>query len=518
MGKQLYDFESSTFKSLRIFPGIVTIAFILSPFILAAVGKPQYLAYYVLILSVYWVYKTFTFIYGFFVGYNRYLRDSKVDWRARLMQLKKRWDKLPTPATLPPTWEDFYMAVIIPTYKEPKEILIRTLDSLANSNFPVKEKLFVILAVEERAGPKQQEVVRQLIERFKFHFKDIMFFVHPKNIPGEVIGIAGPNLKWAARGFVEYLDKKNISPRNVLMLKIDADTRLSSQLLAALSYRYLTHPKRYNRFFTNALKLYSNNFWKAPLLTRLFSAMLSLVLLSEWITNKHKKQCFSSYAFNLDVLVKIGYWDPKIGVDDTGFFWQAFLYLNGDYRGEEVYLPSYMDAVDVGDYIRSHIALYKQQVRWGGGAIVTPMGLQGMLNNKKIPLREKIFKTLHLFEVYTFWTTIAYFLGLALPLLSFVVPSVDFYAYSHIAPYIVSKLLTFTLIFVLPIEYYVLKLYGPMPKDYSLVKKVIFFLSFFAIVINIYLFNLIPYLKAQIDIMLGRFGKFYVVEKTAASG
>ncbi len=512
---KLYDFNSTTFKLLRLFPGLITILLILLPVIASILGFQEFIAYYVLFLAIYWAIRTIRFLIGTHIGYSRYQKALKTNWPRKLEKAIKNWDLLPYPNQLPNSWDEFYLSIIIPMYKEPYEILDRTVKSIAENKFPLKEKVFLVFAIEERGGKQIQIDAQKIKEKYKKYFKDILIYVHPQGIPGEVIGIAGPNLKWASKHFLEeYIPKKKILPKNILMLKFDSDSALHPQFLSALTHKYLTTPDRYHAYFTNAVKLYSNNFWEVPTMMRLFSGLLTTVILSEWINNKPKKQCFSLYAFNADVLKRIGYWDPVIGVDDTGFFWVSFLYLNGKFRGEEFYLPNYSDAVDVGDYIKSHVAQYKQQVRWGGGAILAPVSLQGILNNPNIPLRKKLFATFVLFESNSFWTTATYFLSLAIPVMSLLTPNSTFYAYSHIVPEWVQTILGLTSVFIIPTEYFVYQLYKPFPKSYSLLKKIGFFFEFFLVIINMYVYNLIPYVKAQIDIMLGKFGKFYAVEKT----
>lgn len=511
---ELYNFNSTTFKILRLFPALTTLLLLLFPILAVIFRFQEYIAFYVLFLSIYWAIRTIRFLIGIYIGYKRYQRALQIDWLKRLKTTIKNWNKLPTPSQLPKSWDDFYLTILIPTYKEPYEILERTIKAVVDSNFDL-QKVFLVIAVEERGGPEALHNVKKLQHKYRKFFKDFLYYVHPQGIPGEVIGIAGPNLKWAAQNFIEkYLSKYKINPKNVLMLKYDADSAIHPNFLAALTYTYLTTPNRFYKYFTNAVKLYSNNFWEVPTLMRLFSGLLSAVLLSEWITNRSKKQSFSLYAFNAYILKKIGYWDPVIGVDDTGFFWLAYIKLNGNFSGQEFYLPNYSDAVDAGDYIKSHIAQFKQQIRWGGGAIVTPMSMQAILNNKKLPFTKKLWAIYVLFEAYTFWTTATYFLSLAIPIMSLLTPNVAFFAYSHIIPNWIQLILGITSILILPTEYFIYKLYAPFKKNLTVKQKIFFFFEFFLVIINMYVYNLIPYVKAQIDIMLGHFGKFYVVEKT----
>ena len=118
-----------------------------------------------------------------------------------------------------------------------------------------------------------------------------------------------------------------------------------------------------------------------------------------------------------------------------------------------------------------------------------------------------------LFETHSFLVTVAYFLGLAVPIMTLLAPNSDFYAFSHVVPHIITRIFQITTVFMIPIEYMIIKLYGWPPKSRGLFGRTRFFIEFLLVVIVMFLYNLIPYTKAQIDIMFGKFGKFYVVEK-----
>ena len=85
--------------------------------------------------------------------------------------------------------------------------------------------------------------------------------------------------------------------------------------------------------------------------------MLTLVLLQNWVVDKLKKipfvgenvyvrDSFSSYIVNLKTLKNVEFWDPEIANDDTAFYWNAMVRTKGTFKSEEVYVPTYNDAVE----------------------------------------------------------------------------------------------------------------------------------------------------------------------------
>jgi hypothetical protein len=100
-----------------------------------------------------------------------------------------------------------------------------------------------------------------------------------------------------------------------------------------------------------------------------------------WVTEKYEhfplvsgtyssKETFSSYVVNLKTLKEVHFWDPQLGIDDSTFFWNALIRFNGDFIGEEVYIPTHSDAVENESTSKSYKSFYKQQHRWGWGMLL----------------------------------------------------------------------------------------------------------------------------------------------------
>ena len=62
------------------------------------------------------------------------------------------------------SWKDIYHIIILPTYKESKEIIEESIDSLLKSDYP-KEKMVIVLAVEQRAGQIFGENAKYIAKR-----------------------------------------------------------------------------------------------------------------------------------------------------------------------------------------------------------------------------------------------------------------------------------------------------------------------------------------------------------------
>ncbi len=506
------ELKSWRFRLKALYPLIYTIFFLISP-ILFSLLKLNYLAIaFLIFLAVNWAFRSLQTLYGLITGYILYKKSKKINWSNKLQNLIEKWEELPDRNELPISWHKFRLAIIIPVYKESYSVLYSTIKSIKDSNFDL-QKIDIIIASEERAGIETQNNIKKL----KNVFKDLNIynFIHPQNIPGEVIGIAGPNLRWASIQYYKLIKKQGVDPKNILMLKYDSDTRLHPDFLANLTCRYLLDSNRYQKFYTPAIILYSNNIWRVPVFSRVFWILFSFVILSSWQTLKHRAMSFSIYAFNFKTLINIGFWDPVIGIDDTEFFIQAFIHFKTEFQGQMIYTPVFMDAVEGTSFIQTAKNLFKQQIRWGAGAILAPITLYNLWKMKGPRLLTRIKWTLYFIESYSLIPTASYLLSLGMPIILIINNYLTYLIAGHMIPLLLATMMKVTVLFSLIILYIILKIYRDASHDKSgfIGRFFITFIEFYLVAINSIIFSLIPYTLAQIRIVLGKYGKFHVVEK-----
>jgi cellulose synthase/poly-beta-1,6-N-acetylglucosamine synthase-like glycosyltransferase len=491
-------------------PGFITLLLLFAPIWATLMGVPELVLYYVAFLSVYWFYKTLVTTLGNFIAFRRYKRALALNWDRMIKDIE--WETLPNPEQLPKSYDDFKVVVLLPFYKEPYEVLIQTIESIKRSTYDIK-KVTIVFAVEESGG----EVSRLNAERLKQeqgqYFGDFRYYIHPQGIAGEPTGIAAPNLNWAARHYVLELLEEGENLLNYLVIKYDSDMQISPKFLSNFVHTYLVSPNRYNAFFSPAIMLYSNNYWKVPVLMRVFSGVLTLALMSEWVVAKKQKQSFSCFGFNLNLLHEIDYWDPMIGVDDTGFYWRAFLALDGKFRGEEFYAPCFNDAVEAENYFKTHVVMYKQLRRWGWGAIVYPMTLQAISKNRKMSILSKVTSLADMFRIYNLYSTIAFLLTFSIPLVVLFNPDFSLHSSAHVLPKIISSLLTLSMIGLLPSRTVLEGLYGPPPKKMGMAFFIWHYFEQLMLVVFSLTLGFFPYLQAQIEMMFGKSMTFMVTPK-----
>ena len=98
--------------------------------------------------------------------------------------------------------------VIIPNYKEPLDILRRTLNQL-KIQYNAQKQMSIILAMEG-GEPDSHIKAEQLQKEFASDFANVYYTVHPRGLVGEM-QCKSANQSWAARWYVNQIMKKTQS-------------------------------------------------------------------------------------------------------------------------------------------------------------------------------------------------------------------------------------------------------------------------------------------------------------------
>jgi hypothetical protein len=497
------DTPKLTRRIFEIIPGVFTWIFILSPLLVALLGIPNVLVFYVAFLMVYWMLRAIRFIFGLIIGSTRIKRDLNTDWIGKLK------------SEFPDKYKELNYVYLCPTYREDYQLLRESALRMAESDFGEK-KITLLMAIEEKYAEIQVESFKKIKAEFGHLYKEMICFVHPANISGEVAGVKGANINWATREYVKLIKSRGEDLNNYLLISVDSDWRPHPKFLSAIAYKYCTTPNPNQKFYASALHTFNNNLWRVPPLVRIFSSTLTIVILHNWVVSKRNSETFSGYIANLQTVHETEYWAPDIQNDDTAFYWNALIRYNGDFSGVEVYLPTYNDAVENETQFKTHQSLYKQQHRWGWGIIVFPITLAALFANKKIPPFKKFDILLSLVENRLFYLTVVYMLTFALPLLNIFSDQFSYSSAAYNLPNMLSGVMTSLMVLNLPIIYFRRQIH-PAPKDWTIFRHIWDYLETILMTINMLTFAFIPFIQAHTEMMIGKGAKkvLYVTDKVA---
>ncbi len=500
MERLVVRYDKHIQRLLEMIPGFITWAVLTSPIWLGR-KYPSILIFFLTFLAVYWVYRAFIHTVGAIIGYRRYQKELLVNWRGECEKLD--FSQLPDHEDLPPNFLGLKQLILIPAVSEGLAVLENTFQGIAEADYP-KENLYVAVTIEERGAGEVVPHIDQLREKYGDKVGTVWTFVHPKGIPGEAIGAAAANRSWGGKHAVEKLTELGVNLKDVFFTTFDADCRVHPQFLARTTYQYLTAKNRREKFYQTAVYLFDNNIWQVPPLMRIQATGLTLAVLSSWVVDADRKDTWSCYSVPLSTVLEAGYWPVDLGVDDTTFFWKAYLAKGGKFSGEGFYIPIYSDAVQGETYFKSHVSQYKQLFRWGWGVLVFPIAIKGFLVKKEIPLGTKIVKTLYMLEQYAIWQTIAFMITFGFALFLVTNPDAQQLSISYMLPKTTSIFLTTAFIFLVPVTLIRDKMVIKKPKEWSLSRRLLTWLEAPLIIVNLLTYSFIPYLDAETRFMMGK--------------
>lgn len=438
-------------RTLEIIPGVLIWGTFLALGVLGVVA-PRLIAVFLIVYSLYWFIRAIYIGVHLVASYRTLRHTATVNWLERLEMidhaesavpaLEKRIAALRHEATAAvetwrerrrltrvlgveerfladlrrlvgvshdqrPRWSEILHVVILPTYREPLALLRQSLDALAAVAYP-KDRLWVVVALEERAGPQVSETARRLEEQYAEKFGRFFTTIHPDGIAGER-RVKSANATWAVRVIQRLLDDAHIPYEQVLVSNFDADTVVSKGYFGALSAAFLLQPDRL-RCSYQPLPVYHNNIWDAPAFTRVIATNSTFWLLIE-CTRPERLVTYSSHAMTLRALVDAGFWDPTVVSEDSRIFWQCYLRYHGDYRTVPLYVTVSMDATQAPTLLQTVVSQYKQKRRWAWGIENFPYLARAFLQNRLIARRERLRHILIMLEAWHSWATAALILA-----------------------------------------------------------------------------------------------------------
>jgi len=490
--------DRALFRFFEILPGFLSWGTLGSALILSWLW-PAGIAIFIIAFDFYWLLRIFYLSLHQIASYRKMKKHLKINWLEKLSQLSTA------------NWQDIYHLIILPTYKEQIEIVRTTFQALENSDYP-KDKMIVVLAVEERAGKNAQELAQQIEKEFSQKFFKFLITIHPQNIAGEIVG-KGSNLLWAVNQVKEkIIDPLKIPYQNIIVSDFDVDTRPYPQYFSCLTYHYLTAKKPFQSSY-QPIPVYNNNIWDAPAFSRVIATSSTF-----WQMMQQEKPeqlvTYSSHSIPFKTLEEVGY-PSNVVSDDSRIFWRFFLYFDGNYQTIPLYYPVSMDAVMAKNWLRTIINQYKQQRRWAWGCENIPYLFYGFFKNKKISLREKFRHSFIILEGFWSWAAAAlliFFLGW-LPLI-LGGGNFNITLLSYNLPKLTSYIMDIAMIGMFISAIISMLTLPPRPAEYSYWKNISMIFQWILLPVTLIVFGAFPSLEAQARLILRKPLGFWATEKT----
>ena len=392
--------RTKKYRLLEILPGALSYTMIILLFALSIIS-PALGSYYLLLIIAVTLVKAVGIVYRTIQGYNAAKRAEKVNWHERLVDLEtphERYEELlkhkckefafnehvenlkllsvgkdlvlsesevqvDEPISFPKP-KEVYHAVIMVAYNEGLETLIPTVEAVRDGSFD-NERIIFVFGYEERGGEAMVENAKVLKEKFKDDFFEFITVMHPKDLKDEIQG-KGPNLNFAAGELLEFVKKKKIPLKNIIVTSLDSDNKMSKWYLDYVAYQFIVHPNRQHLSY-QPVSLFTNNIWDAPAPMRIIAISNSFFNIISSMRS-HTLKNFASHSQPLLALSEMGFWSKKTIVEDGHQYWRSLFFFKGNYEVLPIHVAIYQDAVMEETLIKTLKAQFVQLRRWDYGA------------------------------------------------------------------------------------------------------------------------------------------------------
>ena len=544
-------------RLLEMVPGVISWAILIGP-IWLSFSYPWLVAYFVLSFDFYWLCRAVWFSSAVIVAYRRIRDVLAVDWlercgsladraarrRALAVRLSQLGNRAPggalgvTPSAAVagwrasaaerrrirkelvdleavdqlegdlPAWDEYVHLALIPTYTEPLEKLRETVRALARTAWPRDRRIVAIITREtDLSGIANVAALR---DEFAGEFADFIHILDPLE-PGIVIGKSSA-MAWGGRYLYRLLVReRGMDPRRILVTDLDANYRVHPKYFAYLTWMHVTDPRRETQLY-QPIPYFHNNLWEAPLLVRLFAAVLTQLQMWRSVLPE-KLQSFGSYSTTLNLVHEVGYWATDAIPEDSRFYWKSYFTYGDRFRAVPLFIPIYGDAVRARSYWRSLAQQYTQARRWAWGVTDIPYVVQNAIRHPEIPLGSRVWRVVNLFGEHINWAIAPFVVmfGATVPLL--INPAFAETTLGQNLPLYASTMLSIALISLVVLIWVEHRIVPLRPAAWGRLKRVASYAQWLALPFVGIFFSNLPALDAQTRLLTGRYLEYRVTEK-----
>jgi hypothetical protein len=539
-------------RLLEMVPGFVSWAIIVGP-IWLSFNYPWLVAYFVLSFDFYWLCRALWFAGAVILAFRRIRSVLRQDWRMRLASLddvagrremllrrlsglsrrprgavslvaasgdgfaveraaiERELAELDAVARLsepPPDWREYTHLALIPTYTEPLDKLRETVRALARAEWPKEHKICAIITRETDTDGIAN--VTALREEFRGDFADFIHILDPLE-PGIVVGKSSA-MAWGGRYLYRLLVReRGMDPRRILVTDLDADYRVHPQYFSYLTWVHLTDPNRETQLY-QPIPYFHNNIWEAPMLVRLFAAVLTQLQMWRSVLPE-KLQSFGSYSTTLHLVHDVGYWATDAIPEDSRFYWKSFFTYGDSFRAVPLFIPIYGDAVRARTYWRSMAGQYLQARRWAWGVTDIPFVIQNAIRHNEISLWSRVWRILNLFGEHINWAIAPFVImfGATVPLI--INPTFAQTTLGQNLPLYASTMLSVGLVALGVLIWVEHRIVPPRPPEWGRITRFLSYIQWIGLPFVGVFFSNLPALDAQTRLLTGRYLEYRVTEK-----
>ncbi len=466
----------------------ITLPLWLSPF------HPALVAYFIIAFDLYFLYSCLETVYYSTLTYNLLHTFDSVPFHQLVSDEAK-------------TTKGITHFIIIPNYKEPLHKLKKTLDHIVANDYPFKQ-IVLVLAFEKREvdAAEKAKVIRADYGSF---FADCIESYH-ELLPHEEAGKAS-NQTSAAHLISQYVQKKELDPKQVVITVCDADSTLPVNYFSYLTHSYTHDPEHIYHFYWAPVLLY-NNFWQLPLFIRI-QATLSSILRLAFLSQGENLIQISTYSVSLWLIHEINYWDVDIIPEDWHVYLQAFFKYGSKVKTMPLYTLIGSDAVYAGTMLKTFKSRYEQEKRWAWGVSDIGYALRQSMITPHIAFWTKLKKILFLSKNHLLWPVSFFILTVSASIPPLINPAFKNTVLGFLLPQLSGFILTVSSSMILIYVYIDIRIRRKMSVDTKITSLPLMFIQWYFLPVISFFLSALPALESHTRIILKKNITYKVTEK-----
>ena len=496
MKKLVLAHERFFTRIFEVAPGLVIWIIITAP-IWGGFWIPHYIAYFVILFDIFWLFNSFTTAIFGAICYPKLKKEMALNWKSKAQNLTRSLGFI-------------HHIVIIPNYREKFEKLDRALQSLLRQDIGAKN-LTIVLAMEKREDLEAEIKANTLKKKYTGKFANLLITYHPL-LTGEVAGKSS-NEAYAAKIAKEKLvDGQGLAIENFTITSTDADAVFHPKYFSALAVKFAEDPNRYEKFW-QPLTLHYNNFWQLPFPVRMATTISNISALADFEDPTRQLFVYSTYSASLKMVTDVGYWDTDVIPEDWHMFLKCFYALGGRVIVESVRIPVYFDAVYAGTFIKTLITRYQQNRRHAWGLVDFPYAVKQFFLHPEIPVMTKLSRITTIARTHFIWSSHWFILTLGATVPVLINPVFAQTVAGHNLPTLSRVILTTCLVALAVIVIIDIKLRPAKPANLAKWVTPFSFLQWLLLPVTSLFLASLPGLDAHTRLMFGKRLEYQVTEK-----
>ena len=514
--KQKYPILRKLFSKIIPLGSLILISLVIITWIIWLYNPHSWaffvLSFIIVVFYIWWLIRWFEYVILLLAGLFRYKSFQKLNLD-NIFSFKPKnkleWyyiDKLKKSNL---SKDEIYHWMIIPTYQDPFEMILDSIESIKNTTFDNK-KIIVTLAWEKRDEENFRYIKDNIEKRYENTFFDLNFTLH-EDKPGELVG-KGANVTYAAKTkYKEILAKiwENAKDK-ILVSVLDSESILQDKYFDVLTLEYLITPEdMQDKTIYQPMLFLTNRFFSAPYFSKIIALSVGFYILwasLKWIWARAQ----AVQAQSLKSLIQTDFYSVQTITEDWHQYYRTYCAFNGNFQVKPFYAYVLLEPVIGQTFWESLKLQYNQIKRWAHGCLDLPYILLCFYEKyHKLPKLRTLYEIFWLLEASVLRSSLQFILFFWWVFLALIWEGYSslFALFNVLALLILSIILIISLFFL---PWY--QINWTKRKIYEMMKYS--FLSFTFMGPLLLILNWLPALHAQMLILFGKpMGKFNVTKK-----